>query len=298
MKCVKCSNMELQPDSLDEGLASQHCDSCGGSWVKMQDYIQWRDQNTNTPSLGISQEDIDVDDTAAVLICPQCNQIMGKFRITAELEHRMDQCSNCGGFWLDKGEWKYLQRFNLHTRINTIFTENWQRKVREDTFKRSAEKRYLTKFGVVTYQQVKELKDYLIGNPFKNRVIAFLMNPDPKVPGHAKPLNQSYCPKCSKLMARYRIDSDSDIYVEQCDACEGIWVNSEQWSDILRKDFEIADVFTSHGKRRLQQKVPYAEQYFEAMFGKELFKRVKLFKATLEKHESKLELISYLSKED
>jgi hypothetical protein len=46
------------------------------------------------------------------------------------------------------------------------------------------------------------------------------------------------------------------------------------------------------------QKVPYAEQYFEAMFGKELYRKVKLFKQTLEKHESKLELISYLSKED
>jgi len=297
MKCVKCSNEELHPATLEEGLACQHCDSCGGSWVKMNDYILWHDQHTQEPNLGISQEDVAVEDTAAVLICPQCNQIMGKFRVSADLEHRMDQCANCGGFWLDKGEWKYLQRFNLHTRINTIFTENWQRKIREETFKRNAEKRYLTKFGVVTYQQVKELKDYLIGNPFKNRVIAFLMNPDPKVPGHAKPLNQSYCPKCSKLMARYRIDTDSEIYVEQCDVCEGIWVNSEQWNDILRKGFELAEVFTSHGTRS-KQKVPYAEQYFEAMFGKELFKRVKLFKATLEKHESKLELISYLSKEE
>jgi len=297
MKCVKCSNEELHPASLDEGLVCQLCNSCGGSWVKMPDYIQWHDQHASEANLGINQEDVAIEDTAAVLICPQCNQIMGKYRISADLEHRMDQCANCGGFWLDKGEWKYLQRFNLHTRINTIFTENWQRKVREETFKRNAEKRYLTKFGVVTYQQVKELKDYLIGNPFKNRVIAYLMNPDPKVPGHAKPLNQSYCPKCSKLMARYRIAEDNGIYVEQCDACEGIWVNGEQWNDILRKGFELGDVFTNHGER-LKQKVPYSEQYFEAMFGKELFKRVKLFKATLEKHESKLELISYLSKED
>jgi Zn-finger nucleic acid-binding protein len=290
--------VELRPTVLDEGLVCQHCDSCGGSWVNMQDYIQWHDQHTSEANLAITQEDVDIEDTSAVLICPQCNQIMGKFRVSAELDHRMDQCASCGGFWLDKGEWKYLQRFNLHTRINTIFTENWQRKIREDTFKRNAEKRYLTKFGVVTYQQAKELKDYLIGNPFKNRVIAYLMNPEPKVPGHAKPLNQSYCPKCSKLMARYLVSSDSDIYVEQCDVCEGIWVNSEQWGDILRKGVGVEEVFTSHGQRSLQQKVPYAEQYFEAMFGKELFKRVKLFKVALEKHESKLELISYLSHED
>jgi Zn-finger nucleic acid-binding protein len=298
MKCVKCNNVDLKPASLEQGLVCQQCEACEGSWVRMQDYLQWLDHIPDEVNLAVAKEELDVEDSSAVLICPQCNQIMGKFRVSAEMEHRMDQCANCGGFWLDKGEWKYLQRFNLHTRINTIFTDSWQRKIREDTFKRNAEKRYLTKFGVVTYQQVKELKDYLIGNPFKNRVVAYLMNPDPKVPNHAKPLNQSYCPKCSKLMARYRLLSDSDIYLEQCDACEGIWINAEQWTDILRKDVDIGDVFTNHDKRGGKNKVPYSEQYFEAMFGKELYRKVKLFKQTLEKHESKLELISYLSKED
>lgn len=297
MKCVKCSNNQLQPASLGEGLTCQQCSDCGGSWIVMSDYIQWHEKNATQANLAVSQEEISIDDSTAVLICPQCNQIMGKFRVSAEVEHKINQCANCGGFWLDKGEWKYLQHFNLHTRINTIFTESWQRKVREETFKRNAEKRYLTKFGVVTYQQAKELKEYLIGNPFKNRVVAYLMNPDPKVPTHAKALNQSYCPKCSKLMARYRLSEGSEIYVEQCDMCEGIWINAEQWSDIVRKDFQISDVLMDH-KKHQQQKVPYAEQYYEAMFGKELYKRVKLFKRTLENHESKMELISYLSKED
>jgi Zn-finger nucleic acid-binding protein len=283
---------------IEPGLTCQHCDACGGSWVAMNDYMTWHQQQDATVNVSRTQEETDIEDSSAVLICPNCNQIMGKFRVDPKVDHRIDQCGNCGGFWLDKGEWESLRRLNLHARINTIFTDSWQRKVREQSHKRNAEKRYIKKFGLATYQQAKELRESLIANPFKSRVIAYLMNPEPKVPSHAQPLNQSYCPKCSKLMARYKLADDSEIYIEQCDACGGIWVNSEQWRDIVRKSFALTDIFAVQKERDADRKIPYVDQYFEATFGKNLYRQVKAFKPVLLNHERKLELISYLSKEE
>lgn len=298
MKCVKCKSTELKPANLEQGLNCERCDDCGGSWVSLNNYMNWHDKNASQANMDVVDNNVNIDDSSTVLICPICNQIMGKFRVGAQITHRIDQCANCGGFWLDKGEWEYLKNFHLHTSINTIFTDTWQRKIREDTVKRNAEKRYLTKFGVVTYQQAKELREHLIGNPFKNRIIAYLMNPDPKAPPQVQPVNQSYCPKCSKLMARYRISVDEDIYVEQCDNCDGLWIAQDQWRNILRKNYSVDTVFVEHNNRQQESKVPYSEQYFEATFGKDLYKKTKAFKKTLERHESKLELISFLSKED
>lgn len=298
MKCVKCDKNQLALGVLETGLTCQQCSSCGGSWVEMDDYIHWHKLNATRANFSLKQPDeITVEDSSAVLICPQCNQIMGKFKVGSEVDYRIDQCANCGGFWLDNGEWVNLIKLNLHVKINTIFTDSWQRRVREESNKRNAEMRYVSKFGEDTYKQAKRLRDTLAGNPFKSRVIAYLTNPEPKVPKQALPLNQSYCPKCSKLMARYKLADNSDIYIEQCDACGGIWADQDQWKNIRRKNFDLDNVFVEQKQRDLQHKIPYEDQYFEATFGKSLFQQVSAFKRVIEKHESKLELISYLSKE-
>lgn len=73
----------------------------------------------------------DADDTTRAMICPKCQRIMLKFKFAADIDHGIDVSTRCEEVWLDEGEWHYLRVTHIHGDLPKIFTEPWQRRLRE-----------------------------------------------------------------------------------------------------------------------------------------------------------------------
>ena len=79
---------------------------------------------------------------------------MLKFRIAGETSNKIDVCQSCDEAWLDEGEWELLGALKIQHKLNSIFTDPWQRNIREENAKKAQEKRFEDLLGE------EELKKY------------------------------------------------------------------------------------------------------------------------------------------
>jgi Zn-finger nucleic acid-binding protein len=104
---------------------------------------------------------------------------MQKFRINNDTSHKLDYSPKIGGVWLDAGEWEYLKEQGIAGSLNRIFTEQWQRQLRENDTRATLEQLYISKFGEADYAKLKELREWLDGKQNKAEMRAFLLAEDP-----------------------------------------------------------------------------------------------------------------------
>ncbi len=48
------------------------------------------------------------------------------------------------------------------------------------------------------------------------------------------------CPKCSRLMMKYRISADAENKLDYCAPCQEVWFDNQEWN--LFKKLEVADL--------------------------------------------------------
>jgi Zn-finger nucleic acid-binding protein len=106
MKCPACFNelTELQVGSL----AVDACQGgCGGIWFdafELQKVDEER-EIAGEPLLKIRRDERLVVDTSRKRECPRCTGIkLHRHFFSAKRRVEVDQCPNCGGYWLDAGE--------------------------------------------------------------------------------------------------------------------------------------------------------------------------------------------------
>jgi Zn-finger nucleic acid-binding protein len=177
MKCTSCNQGELSPCFLEGQFRAHTCDSCGGNWILIEDYVTWKEHN---PEFELSDKaNFEVDDTKNALLCPVTGRIMQKFRIAHDCDHRLDYSASVGGVWLDNGEWDYLKQQNLAGSLNAILTAHWQKSIREDNAKATFSELYQSKFGEESYTKAREIRTWLAGHPNKADLRAYLLAEDP-----------------------------------------------------------------------------------------------------------------------
>ena len=177
MKCTSCKQGELIP-SFIEGLFRAHtCSHCGGNWVLIEDYVAWKERN---PQHQFDNTlDVQLDESKQAVLCPVTGTIMRKLRLSPNTEHRIDYSASVGGVWLDKGEWELLKKEGLAGSLNGVLTAHWQKNIRMSSTKEHFAEIYKEKFGEQTYQKVKELREWLIQQPNKADLRAYLLAEDP-----------------------------------------------------------------------------------------------------------------------
>ena len=115
MKCPACEN-SLQEITVG-GINVDVCKGgCGGIWFDRDEILKFDEPHE---SAGESLLDIERDesinvDHSAVRLCPKCEGIgMMRHFYSIKKEVEVDECANCGGFWLDPGELARIrQQFN------------------------------------------------------------------------------------------------------------------------------------------------------------------------------------------
>jgi Zn-finger nucleic acid-binding protein len=106
MKCPACFNQltETQVGSLVVDV----CDGgCGGIWFDAFELkrVDEEDEAAGEPLLHI-QRDMNVKvDAVRKRECPRCPEVkLHRHFFSAKRQVEVDECPNCGGYWLDAGE--------------------------------------------------------------------------------------------------------------------------------------------------------------------------------------------------
>jgi len=121
MKCPGCFNplQEIQVGTLKVDVCQG---GCGGIWFDAFELERVDEENeaAGEPLLHIHRDERIVPDSSRKRECPRCAGIkLHRHYFSAKRRVEVDQCPNCGGYWLDSGE---LEQIRLE-RTETARTE-------------------------------------------------------------------------------------------------------------------------------------------------------------------------------
>ena len=106
MKCPVCFN-ELLPTQVGSLVVDVCQGGCGGIWFDAFELqrVDEEDEIAGEPLLQIKRDERIAVDTARKRECPRCAEMrLHRHFFSAKRRVQVDQCPNCGGYWLDAGE--------------------------------------------------------------------------------------------------------------------------------------------------------------------------------------------------
>ena len=174
MQCPSCKSYSLKPIKLQYGLAARECKKCRGILIDLLSYREWAEDFKSVDEAN-SQPVQEVEDNSKAIACPKCSRIMLKFRVSGSADNKVDVCATCDEAWLDSGEWELLGSLELQDKLNTIFTEPWQRNIRLENIEASHDKRFMELLGNEDYKKLTEIKEWIDEHDKKTDLIRFLL---------------------------------------------------------------------------------------------------------------------------
>ena len=106
MKCPACGNT-LTDKTFGEVTVDVCEGGCGGVWF---DWFELQEFDEPYEAVGESLLDLAKDENCVVdhnkkRNCPRCEEVvMMRHFFSAKMAVEVDECPNCGGYWLDQGE--------------------------------------------------------------------------------------------------------------------------------------------------------------------------------------------------
>lgn len=111
MKCPACFNELLQRQVGN--LTLDVCErGCGGIWFDAFELerVDEEEEQAGEHFLNIERDERIVVDASRKRNCPRCPEIrLHRHFYSAKRRIEVDQCPNCGGYWLDAGELEQLR---------------------------------------------------------------------------------------------------------------------------------------------------------------------------------------------
>lgn len=106
MICPACSR-ELTETQVGAVVVDVCHGGCGGIWFDLFELQRVDEQHeaAGEPLLSIPRDPAIKVDSNRKRACPRCNGIkLKRHFFSAKRQIEVDQCPNCGGYWLDAGE--------------------------------------------------------------------------------------------------------------------------------------------------------------------------------------------------
>jgi Zn-finger nucleic acid-binding protein len=181
MKCPKCKDL-LSANKLFTNLPSQSCGNCDGQWVDADDYEVWRADQARVAidpndllnaNLATYQVPAELDTKAG--LCPQCQKILSRTRISTNPFFYLDHCQSCNGFWFDRDEPAILEKLQVHNQLETLLTSNWQSRVRATQLLNSEKQAIIDKLGTELAYRVFAFAEILKKHPNGDFAVAYFM---------------------------------------------------------------------------------------------------------------------------
>jgi Zn-finger nucleic acid-binding protein len=175
MKCPRCKTPDLAPTMIEEYLPAMACNACEGSLVSLLYYRHWAEtQKVASEAAPATASQVETDDSTGALTCPKCSRFMTKYKVSGSVANRLDVCSGCDEAWLDKGEWELLEALQLTHKIPTIFTEEWQRRIRHELTEGTRRSILERTIGHENVAKVEEFRAWLTQNKHKTDILVYL----------------------------------------------------------------------------------------------------------------------------
>jgi Zn-finger nucleic acid-binding protein len=175
MNCPACAG--AQPLTVGEaapGLTAYRCSKCQGNWVRLEHYARWRERAPAVEG-SLASVDTDVTESASKLArCPDCSFILARYRVASDVSFVLDRCRNCHGVWFDHREWELLATRGLATRLAEVFSEEWQRGLRQAEQEAAVERMFERRLGAAELIRAREVREWLEAHPQRSDVLAYL----------------------------------------------------------------------------------------------------------------------------
>jgi len=143
----------------------------------LSDFLRWKESNEPTTD----NVAVEIQETSKAMVCPKTGRLMTKYKISKDIEHRLDLSPSINAVWIDKGEWELLKENGLATKLNNIFTNHWQHEIRSQESADIIKALYKEKFGE-NYAALKEFRERLNSMSARSEALAYLMADDPYKP--------------------------------------------------------------------------------------------------------------------
>ena len=109
------------------------------------------------------------------------------------------------------------------------------------------------------------------------------------------------CPKCTRIMLKFRIAEATANKVDVCTNCDEAWLDKGEWELLgaLRLQHKLNAIFTEPWQRNIRKESAENanEQRFKAILGDEQFEKLSEIKIWLDNHPNKHDLIRFLLKQ-
>lgn len=177
MRCAQCKGYDLSPVELEKGLIVAQCARCKGALLSLLNYRFWAQQKSDASKMSADDSVVNpepVEDQAAAKQCPKCARLMVKYRLSSDVNNRLDYCSSCDEVWLDKDEWTLFKQLQLPVELPQLLTDSWQRHIREEQRAAALKKVYVDMVGEADFEKVAEFKQWLDAHPHKIQLKHFI----------------------------------------------------------------------------------------------------------------------------
>jgi Zn-finger nucleic acid-binding protein len=106
------------------------------------------------------------------------------------------------------------------------------------------------------------------------------------------------CPKCARVMAKYKITGRISNRLDVCSMCDEAWLDGGEWEllETLQLSLKMPTIFTDSWQRRIRRELTEdtRRSILARTIGEDATKRVEDFKAWLAQIKHKSEIMTYL----
>jgi Zn-finger nucleic acid-binding protein len=106
------------------------------------------------------------------------------------------------------------------------------------------------------------------------------------------------CPKCSRLMNKYKLTGGVSNRVDVCATCDEAWLDGGEWEllEALHLDLNMPAIFTEAWQRRIRHELSEEtrKSVLTRLVGAEGVAKVEAFRAWLADNEHKSHILTYL----
>jgi Zn-finger nucleic acid-binding protein len=99
---------------------------------------------------------------------------LARYRVVRDAPFTLDRCRNCHGVWFDRDEWQLLAARGLAVRLDDVFSDEWQRDIRQAEQAAAIERMFENRLGAAEFLRAREVRDWLNIHPKKSDVLAYL----------------------------------------------------------------------------------------------------------------------------
>lgn len=106
------------------------------------------------------------------------------------------------------------------------------------------------------------------------------------------------CPDCGRILIKYRVDARLDFYVDHCGACNGVWLDKNEWEQlgIYNLHNHIHEFFTSPWQKNIHEEIvrEHLDKRYLSKFGSADYEKLKKVKLWIDTNTNKNEIMAFL----